>query len=276
MPERMDGDRIIVTGYSSGSHFPREQKHMNYGWEANGDSPDGPFDVNGVGLRERPAVCRPGNDPWPGAGRGDLTLLNHSDAPQRFFGGLCAHGNIVVTGKARPIQETLNGDISKADIVVRGPVIANNISLENAIVFGKVVGERVHLVNCLVMGAVIARGQLTCTASTLFHYNANDVTFEGPCSMIHAMGDSATPPVFGTYQDGAQNLWDPDVRLYAVRRGEGTGALSNRVWEEQTSADRTSKLSPPMTGFGWTPGPRSPGRWMARWGMWTCPPSGIS
>ena len=38
MPERRDGDRIIVTGYSSGSHFPREQKLMQYSWEANGSS----------------------------------------------------------------------------------------------------------------------------------------------------------------------------------------------------------------------------------------------
>lgn len=244
MPERTDGDRIIVTGYSSGSHYPREQKLMNYSWEANGNSKDGPFNVEGSVYGKDLRFIGPGTIHGAVLGRGDLTLENHSDKPQQFFGGLCSHGNIVVSGKARPIQDTLNGDIKNADIVIRGPVVAHNVTLENAIIFGQVEADRVHLVNCIVMGAVIAKGQLTCTASTLFYYNAENITFEGPCTMIHAMGDSGTAPVFGAYQDGAQKLWDPDVQLYAVVRGQGEGGITNRVWEDAIASEDAAKLSP--------------------------------
>ena len=242
MPERTDGDRIIVTGYSSGSHFPREQKLMNFSWEANGNSKDGPFDVKGSVYGRDLRFIGPGTIHGAVLGRGDLTLENHTDGQQCFFGGLCAHGNIVVSGKARPIQDTLNGGVEKADIVIRGPVMAHNVTLENAIVFGRVEADRVHLINCIVMGAVIAKGQLTCTASTLFYYNVENVTFEGPCTMIHAMGDSGNAPVFGAYEDGTSKIWDPDVRLYAVFRGDGP--ITNRAWEEPTSNYTSSKLSP--------------------------------
>jgi predicted acyltransferase (DUF342 family) len=244
MPERTDGDRIIVTGYSSGSHFPREQKSMNFNWEANGNSKDGPFDVKGSVYGRDLRFIGPGTIHGTVLGRGDLTLENHSEGQQRFFGGVCSHGNIVVTGKARAIQDTLNGGVDKADIVIRGPVMAHNVTLENAIIFGRVEADRVHLINCIVMGAVIAKGQLTCTGSTLLYYNAENITFEGPCTMIHAMGDSANAPVFGAYQDGAGELWDPDVRLYAVLRGDGSGAMTNRVWEDSTPVYDAAQLSP--------------------------------
>jgi len=244
MTERMDGDRIIVTGYSGGSHFPREQRQINYTWEADGMSPEGPFHVDGSvygrGLRLR----GPGLVVGSILGRGDVRLDNPGDGIQRLLCGVSASGNISCKSAPRPLADTVVGDVRKADYAIRGDVLAESVVLENAIVFGNIEATTIRVRNCVVFGALIAHESVTITASTVLYYHSRDVVFEGPCCMLNAMGESATAPVFAPYEDGSGALWDSDVRFYPVFRGSDTGALTNRPWEEPTPAWQQAKLYP--------------------------------
>lgn len=242
MTERMDGDRIIVTGYSGGSHFPREQRYLNYTWEANGLSPEGPFQVAGSvygrGLRLR----GPGTIGGSILGRGDVALEHHGPGVQRLMCGLSASGNVSCRVDSGALAETVIGDIRKVDYAIRGDVLAENVLLDNAIVFGNIEATNIRLRNSIVFGALIARETLTITASTALYYHARDVVFEGPCCMLNAMGESASAPVFAPHEDGAGQLYQSDVRFYPVFRGAGSGALTNRPWEAATPAGEQSRL----------------------------------
>ena len=245
MAERTDGDRITVTGYSGGSHFPREQKQLNYTWEADGSSKDGPFKIDGSTYGRSMRFIGPGMVTGSVLGRGDVKLDNHSDGKQHFLSGLSVNGNLVSKSRGSALQDSLMGDVNKADYVLRGDVLATNVVLENAIVFGNIEANKIHVTSCIVFGALIAKEKLTVTASTLLYYHAPEVVFEGPCMMVNAMGESNEPPVFATYEDGAGTLWDPDLRFYPVLRGDkGSEPLANRPWAAKGDAYDAAALYP--------------------------------
>lgn len=244
MTERTDGDRIVVTGYSGGSHFPREQRHLNYTWEADGLSGEGPFHVDGSVYGRNLRMRGPGTIVGSVMGRGDVQLDNNGPGIQRFLSGLCASGNVVSNGPAAPLQETVVGDIGRARYAIRGDILAENVTLEGAIVLGNIEAVTIRLRHCIVFGALIARERLTMTASTALYYHARTVTLEGPCTLLNAMGESAEMPAFGTYQDGAGELWDADVRFYPVLRGGGGGALTFRPWEADDPRAKQARLYP--------------------------------
>ena len=245
MAERVDGDRITVTGYSGGSHFPREQKQLNYNWEADGTSKDGPFKIDGSAYGRSMRFRGPGIVTGSVLGRGDVSLENHSDGTQSFLSGLSVNGSLVARSRGEALQDSLMGSVDKADYILRGDVLATNVVLENAIVFGNIEANRVHVTSCIVFGAIIAKEKLTITASTLLYYHAPEVTFEGPCMMINAMGESRKEPVFATFEDGGGNLWDADVRFYPVLRGAETdGMITNRPWAATSEAYANAALYP--------------------------------
>ena len=244
MTERNDGDRIIVTGYSAGSHFPREQRQLNYTWEANGLSEEGPFHVEGSVYGRSLRMRGPGTVVGSVLGRGDVQLDNPGPGLQRFLSGLSASGNIACKPETMALEQTVVGDIRKARYAIRGDVLAENVSLDGAIVLGNIEAVSVSLRHCIVFGAIVAHETLQMTASTALYYHARDVVIEGPCTLLNAMGESATMPVFATYQDGAGALWDADVRFYPVFRGTGSAPLTNRPWEPPTDGWQQAKLYP--------------------------------
>ena len=245
MTERVDGDRITITGYSGGSHFPREQKQMNYNWEADGTSSEGPFQIDGSVYGRSMRFIGEGTVTGSILGRGDVRLENHTDGKQRFMSGLSVNGNLVAKSRGAALQESLAGDLNKADYVLRGDVLATNVVLENAIIFGNIEANRIHVTSCIVFGALIAKEKLTVTASTLLYYHAPEVVFEGPCMMVNAMGESNEPPVFATYEDGGGSLWDADLRFYpAVRPERGTEMIMNRPWTHPAGRYDAAKLYP--------------------------------
>ena len=242
MPERRDGNRVVVTGYSGGSHFPRTEADTIYEFEADGTSSDGPFRIAGSVYGRNIRFRGPGVVKGTVLGRGDITLHNHSTGTQRFLSGLSVNGNLVAEGRGAGLQDSLVGGLDNADYVFRGDVLGEGISLENAVVLGNVDGTNVTLVNCLVLGAAIAKENLTVRSSTVLCYNSINVTFEGPCTMVHAMGESATAPVEAPYQDGAGAIWDPDIRYYPAFHGRGNIGLMNQPWAEPGAAFQGAKL----------------------------------
>ena len=245
MSERMDGDRIVVQGYSAGSHFPRVQAATQFCFEANGMSPEGAFHIDGSVYGRDVRLRGPGTVCGPVLGRGDITLQNHTDQPQRLLGGLHSSGNIACIGRGAALPDSLVASVAKANYAIRGDVIGEHVSLENAVVFGNVRGRNVKLIQCIILGQVLAKESAKVCASTVLAYDAPAVRFEGPCCMLFPSGVSATPPEFVGFLDGAQQVWESDIRFYpAMRLGEHA-AMTHRPWEQQTDVMLSARLHAP-------------------------------
>jgi hypothetical protein len=244
MPERRDGDRIIVTGYSPGSHFPRSETSIPYAWEANGLGKDGRYIIPGSVYGRQLRFVGPGDIGGPILGRGDVELKASGDGLQRFLAGVAANGSVASPPRHDGLRDSLVADIRKASHVIRGDVLAQNVYLENAVIFGNVEANNVTLRHCIIFGAAIAREQLHVVASTVFYYHARDVRFEGPCALVQAMGVSQSKPEFLPYTDPKSQTWPSDLRLYPLLRTDGAKPMTNRPWVDKTSGYSQAKLYP--------------------------------
>ncbi len=242
MTERLDGDRVVVTGYSAGSHFPRKQAEINHNFVANGMSKDGPFAIVGSVYGRNLRFRGPGVVSGAVLGRGDISLLNHTNKMQRFLGGLHTSANIVAKGRGNRLEDSLAADIRRADHVIRGDVIGQNVSLENTIILGHVEAQTVNLTSCIVVGGIFARERLTAVASTVLHYHCPYIEFLGPCALVHASGESYHRPKLDKYTDGAGKEWDPEIRYYPMFRDEDNRSMSNRPWESLSPQYLESQL----------------------------------
>ncbi|MBI4700138.1 MAG: hypothetical protein HY744_03050 [Deltaproteobacteria bacterium] len=238
MSERRDGDRVVVTGYSAGSHFPRTQAETQQRFEANGLSPEGPFYIDGSVYGRDLRLRGPGTVAGPVLGRGDVTLDHDGKGVQRLLGGVHANGNLVALSRGAGLRRSLVAAVDAAKYVVRGDAGGEHVSLQNAVVLGNVHGGQIQLVHCIIFGQVLAKEAVVVTASTLLGYGAPRVTFLGPCAVLFASGVSDARPELGPWRDGDGQSWEPDVRLHPVLRAAGYGALTNRPWEIEGAAGR--------------------------------------
>lgn len=243
MSERSDGDRIIVTGYSGGSHFPRTQAATQYRFEADGLTSEGPFQIDGSVYGKDILLRGPGTITGPVMARGDARLHNHGDAPMRLLAGLHVSGNIGAVSRGGALEESLVASLDRADYVIRGDAIAEHVALENAVVVGNVRGRHVKLTHCIVLGQVVATEAAVLQATTFLSYQAPDVVFEGPCAALFAMGISERAPAFRGYRDGAGKTWPCDMRFYPVFRGSPDSALSNRCWSARSPEYASAALA---------------------------------
>lgn len=243
MTERRDGDRIIVTGYSGGSHYAKLQAETVFSFEADGTSKEGPFHIAGSVYGKNIRLRGAGQIDGSVLCRGDLRLENHTDDVISLRSGVSVNGNLVAVARGGRLQDSLVAGLEKADYILRGDVVAQSVTLENAVIFGNLQANNVKLTNCLVFGAVIARERLQLTASTCLYYHSAKVIFEGPCTLIHAMGESHSAPTLSPYQDGAGQVWEADLRFYPVYRGDDDASLMNRPWESHSRNFEVAKLA---------------------------------
>jgi hypothetical protein len=214
MTERKDGDRIVITGYSAGSHFPRKQADTQYRLEVDGLSSEGPFHVDGS-IYGRDLRFRGGGSVLgPVLGRADITLDNPTNVPQRLFGGVHTSGNVVVRSRGVGLDGLVGAGLQGVRHVVRGDVIAEHVDLESCVVFGNVRARRIRLTGCLVLGQLLATDEIHASASTFLAYESPSIRIEGPTCMLHALGTSMKAPEFGDFVDGAGVRWPAEVMFY--------------------------------------------------------------
>lgn len=234
MPQTRHGDRIVVTGYSAGSHYPRVQAELAEAWEANGRGAAGAFAVDGSIYGRDLRFVGSGQVHGSILGRGDVLLDATNNEKQLFLSGISTSGNLVVKRFPAALTESCNADFKKHRHFIRGDVLGNRIRLEHCVVFGNIEGAYVDLRSCLVFGSVVASDKLVCRASTLLCYHASEVEFEGPCLMLNALGSSVERPVFSPYEDHGGKIWPCTVGLYPILRAYGYAHLWARPWETQS------------------------------------------
>ncbi len=235
MSERLDGDRITVTGYSGGSHFPRTQAEILSRFEADGRA--SPFEIDGAVYGRDVRLRGPGTLRGPLLGRGDVRLDNDGALPQRLLGGLHATGHVGCADHPRALAHSAIGGLGRAAYVVRGDVIGESVALDNALVLGNVRGRQVRLARCVVVGQVLAGEQAEFAASTVLSYEAPRVRLLGPCCLIFGAGVSEDVPEEGAWHDGTES-WPAQLAVLPLLRAQGYEALALRPWE-------------PPQGHGW-------------------------
>ncbi len=239
MPERIDADRVIVTGRSAGNQFPRTQATIQYRFEADGTGPDGPFDIDGSVYGRDIRFRGPGTVGGPVLGRGDITLSNEETSPQRFFGGLHANGNLGCDGPRRPPINSPIDDVRKSLYVVRGDVVARNVVLRNAVVFGSIRATNITLEHCIVFGQLVAKERCTVACSTIMAYQAPKVELRGPCAFFFASGESHSAPEWLDYTDSVGRKWPWSAKFYPLTRRSADFPIGNRPWRDGDASPDT-------------------------------------
>jgi hypothetical protein len=210
--------------------------------ELRGVGAAGPFDLEGSLYGRNIRFAGPGIVRGCVLGRGDIELDNRAAGLQRLLAGLNTTGNIVSIGSGQGLERSPLSDVREARYLVRGNVVGENVNLDGAIVFGSVEGTRITLNRSVVFGSVIARETLTVRASTLLAYRTMDVAFEGPCMMLHALGESASMPTFVPFEDTNGRIVPASVQFYPLVRGLPGATFFNRTFRGVEAT--TAMLSP--------------------------------
>jgi len=241
MAVREEGSNIVVDGSIAGSLFPKNEKDIIFPVLIDGSKSAESIliegSVYGRSIEIRGGVTVDG----PVVSRGD-TKLSPSNKKIRLNGGITVNGVLNGTSAFKNNEISLTQDIENASIIVRGDIAVNqSLYLSNAIVFGSIKAINCKLENCIVLGTLMIEEQLTVSMSSIGGYSAREVTFEGSCILIHALGESLTKPVFSPYEAIGGEIIDCDVRYYPAMRANSR--LVNLQHTEQ-AYPQYSKLDP--------------------------------
>jgi hypothetical protein len=178
----------------------------------------------------------------PIVARGD-TRLDPKSGQILLCSGLTVNGSLNCVADQGEKPRSILDDIKNAGVIVKGDISVNqNISLKNAIVFGSIRAVNCSLENTLVLGTCIVEESLKISMSSIGGYAVRDVTFEGSCLMLHALGESHTQPLFVPYETPSGGLVDSDIRYYPAVRG--TASIMNRSQGNDAVNAEYSKLFP--------------------------------
>lgn len=220
-----NGSNVVVTGKVAGSVFPTSEVDIVYPVLVDGSRK--PAEVGGAvygrTLELRGDVLVDG----PVVVRGDMRL-SPGAGTIRLKSGMTVNGSLNGVVDAPRAGRTLSDAIANASLIIKGDVAVNqNVALRNAIVFGSVRAVNCTLQDSLVLGTCIAEEKLRVSMSTIGGYACRDVEFEGRCAMLHAIGESRSPPLFVPFEAGDGTLSASDIRFYPAVRAQHS--LMNRV-----------------------------------------------
>jgi hypothetical protein len=239
MAIKQDGSNIVVSGTVAGSVFPASERDLAFPVLVDGAMTNAV--IEGA-LYGRSVELR--GDVWikgPVVVRGDIRL-NPGDGRIQLDSGLTVNGglNCVVVGAE---DKSLQENIQNASLIIKGDLAVNqNVSLQNAIVFGSVKAVNCTLDKSVVLGTCIVDEVLKVSMSSIGGYASRDVTFEGSCLMLHALGESRSKPLFMPREVRDSAPIESDLRYYpAIRKGN---SIINRSHADGVSYPEYSKLFP--------------------------------
>jgi hypothetical protein len=226
MSIRYEGREILVDGTVEGSVFPRGEAEIAFTVLVDSTRKGQPLRVKGSIYGTSLVVRGQAAIDGPAVSRGDARLEPVGGAV-RLYSGIVVNGSLSAIPDSGSAGHGLAGDVSRAGVIIKGDVVASqNVSLRNSVVFGSIRALNIRLDNCVVLGTTVAIEQLVVSMSTIAGYLARDVTFEGACSLIYAIGESTARPTFVPHEGPDGTLTAPDVRFYPSVR-EKSGVLNS-------------------------------------------------
>jgi hypothetical protein len=237
------GSNIVIDGSVAGSLFPKSERDIVFpvliDATKGGQTVHVEGAVYGRSIEMRGDIVIDG----PVVSRGD-TKLRPEDKRIQLRGGVTVNGILNSVESEESGRPTLTDNIEQASIIIRGDVAVNqSLYLSNAIVFGSIKAINCKLQNCIVLGTLMIQEKLTVSMSSIGGYSAGEVAFEGDCTMLHAIGESAKPPVFAPYEAANGEVISCDVRYYPAMRENSR--LVNRlhagnIYPEYSKLDQTA------------------------------------
>lgn len=208
------GSNIVVSSSVAGSVFPTNEKDSVF-----------PVLIDGTGqpVRVEGAVYGRAVE-LRGEVRIDGPLVSRQDlkvAPRgkriQLQSGVTINGSLMCM--LEPHECVPMESVEGATLVIKGDITVNqNVSLRNALVFGSVRAVNCTLDNTVVLGTCIVEEALTIRMSSVGGYAARDVTFEGSCLMVNALGESHDRPRFLAHETAEGKVLPCDIRYYPAIR----------------------------------------------------------
>jgi hypothetical protein len=234
------GSNVVVDAPVAGSVFPTEERELVFPVLVDGTKE--PVVIEGS-LYGRSVELR--GNVWikgPVVSRGDTTL-NSAKGCLQLDSGLTVNGSVSCVTTSNGIEAPGFDSVQDAGVIIKGDLAVNqNIHLRNAVVFGSIRAVNCVLRNCVVLGTCIVDETLNVSMSSIGGYASRDVTFEGSCLMLHALGESLSQPLFVPFEGGDGVIVGCDVRYYpAIRAGK---SILNRSHAEAAGYPEYSKLFP--------------------------------
>lgn len=219
MAVQQQGSNIVVNASVAGSVFPTSEKDAVFPVLVDGSQ--NPVRIEGAlygrSVELRGQVCIHG----PVVARGDLKI-NHRGHRIELFSGLTVNGSLNCHVDEQAGLSGAFDSVKSASLIIKGDIAVNqNISLKNAIVFGSIRAVNCTLENTLVLGTCITEESLTLRMSSVGGYAARDVSFEGSCLMIHALGESLNRPRMMPFETAQGQIIASDIRYYPAIREQG-------------------------------------------------------
>jgi hypothetical protein len=238
MSAQIQSGTKIVDSHVAGSVYPRSEQEMLSTVLLDGSTQqvyvEGSLYGRSIEMRGDVTVI------GPIVVRGD-TRLNPGSGRIFLASGLTVNGSVNGTMELIDQSHSTLHDIQNAGLIVKGDVCVNqNIALKNAIVFGSIRAANCSLENSVVLGTCVVAEQLKVSASSIGGYASREVTFAGPCTMLHALGESRTQPLFVPYEAADGSVLASDVRYYPAIRG--AKSLINRSENKKSVYPEYSQL----------------------------------
>ena len=216
MPIIEEGSNRVVSTNVKGNIFPTTERETIFTLLIDGAQGE-PVRVYGSVYGRSLRIVGDARVDGPIVSRGDVRIDPHGRIV-RLLSGLTVNGSVNAVASTATQKHHLGLGLDHAGLVVRGDIAAtHNVFLSNAIVFGSIRAQNCKLDRCIVLGTVVAQEKLTISRSAIAGYTSHAVTFEGACTMIHAIGESAQRPVFVPHED-ADGITGVDLRYYPILR----------------------------------------------------------
>ena len=211
-----EGSNVVVDASVAGSVFPASESELAVPILLDGSRE--PVQIGGAvysrSLEIRCAVQVNG----PIVSRGD-TRLNAGAAQIVLLSGLTVNGSLTCDHDGNGRKRSIMDSLQDASVVVKGDLAVNhNIALKNTIVFGSLRAVNCSLENCLVLGTCLVDEHLRVAMSSIGGYASREVTFEGDCVMLNALGESRAMPLFVPYEEPGGGVVGCDMRYYPAMR----------------------------------------------------------
>ena len=211
-----EGSHIVIDASIAGSAFPTSERELPFPVLVDGSAQL--VEIGGALYGRALEVRGNVNINGPIVARGDARL-SPGEGRIALMAGLTVNGSLNCQLTGRPDHQSILDAIEDAGVIVKGDIAVNqNVVLRNAIVFGSVRATNCTLENCLVLGTCVVDEFLKVSMSSIGGYASRDITFEGRCTMLHALGESRSQPIFVPFEAGDGKIVASDLRYYPAIR----------------------------------------------------------
>jgi len=244
----IDKNNVTLTGEMEGSFYPSCQSEI-----LRNVLLKSPYYLKGGILSQNLANNGGGTVTGPVLASAEVTLVQpaRKSEPLRFLSGISATISISVEEEAKPLEETVIGDMHNTALIIRGDVVSEMVKLENALIFGNIRGRQITVVNSIIIGSLLAEDELLVENSKFVSFSGGHVVLRGNNGCWLPYGTSLAPIEFEDVSDSRGKKIYSQLRYLAIkntRDKESKGMWSSKITggneDNQESADTAMLLGP--------------------------------